>query len=125
MPLGILHCRLLCRIGNDLNSSKLGFVRNLAGQAEKWLILKADTANSNASLGISSNNNGKTSSSSGRRVTGCEEEPNSYGTFVRIGDHILLQPVLSSNDHLISLYESSEGREIRIQHKDKVYLYNC
>lgn len=113
--------RLLCRLGSDISTNKLGFVRNLAGNAEKWVVLKAYTANSDAHLGISSSTQGPGQLRGGvRRITGCEEEPASRGSFVRTGDHILLQSSAPATDYVISLFESAEGRDMRLQHKDRV-----
>jgi len=105
-------------LGSDISTNKLGFVRNLAGNAEKWVVLKAYTANSDANLGISAQGPGQMRG--GRRISGCEEEPGSRGSFVRTGDHLLLQSCPPASDYVISLFESAEGRDIRLQHKDKV-----
>ena len=118
----ISYNRLLCRLGTDINGSKLGFVRNLVGQAEKWVILKANTGNPSLSAGLFSGTAGanKVGGYSSRRLSGGEEEPHSSGSFVRIGDHVLLQAIPPSSDYIVSLHESADGRDIRLQHKDKV-----
>ena len=120
----LLWNRLLCRIGTDINGSKVGFVRNLVGQAEKWVILKANTSITSPSAGVSTGmGNSKLNTYSGnRRFMGGEEEPNSIGNYVRIGDHVLLQAIPPSSDYIISLHESANGRDIRLQHKDKVRM---
>lgn len=130
--------RLLCRIGANEGSTRVGFVRNLAGQAEKWVILKAAQPHSFGSRGYNSideTNSARTggaglSSATPRRSNagssgssggaGCEEEMDSYNTFVRIGDRILLQSTTPMADYILSLYEGVDGREVRLQHRDRV-----
>jgi hypothetical protein len=105
--------RLMCRIATNDGVNKVGFVRNLAGQAEKWVILKAYTSQS---MVTASDLGGVRSH---RRVGG-EEEPGSLNRFVRSGDHILLQPTAPMAEYLLSLHEGADGREIRLQHREKV-----
>lgn len=91
------------RLLGSREGGKLGFWRNLVGQGEKWLVLKA----------------------SARGV----EEPASRGAFLRLGDPILLctcQGNLSgrgaASEELLSLYEGAEGREPRMVHIDRAGL---
>lgn len=93
-------------------NSRVGFVRNLAGNAEKWIILKALTPtyveNNVGGFGVH-----------GVRRSGSEEEPGSFNTFVRNGDHVVLQAVVPK-EYILALHEGIEGREVRMQLKDKV-----
>ena len=93
-------------------NSRVGFVRNLAGNAEKWVILKALTSTS-----VDSGAGGFNMRSV--RSSGSEEEPGSFNTFVRNGDHVVLQAV-APKDYILAMHEGIEGREVRMQHKDKV-----
>lgn len=85
--------------------SKLGFWRNLVGQGEKWLILKAATT-----IGVQSSNTANGSNNSSYSISGINsgdsnscEDMQSRGKYVRIGDAILIQTVKS--DHLLGLHE--------------------
>jgi hypothetical protein len=75
------------------DGNKLGFWRNLVGQGEKWVVLKACTVATGgqyyqqAAAATGSNGNSKVSF----------EEPNSKGTAVRLGDMILLQTFKTDN----------------------------
>lgn len=79
------------------DGSKLGFWRNLVGQGEKWVVLKAATVATGglyyqqAAAATGSNSSSKVSF----------EEPNSKGSAVRLGDMILLQTF--KTDHLLTL----------------------
>ena len=91
------------RLLGSREGGKLGFWRNLVGQGEKWVLLKA----------------------SPRGV----EEPGSRGSFVRLGDPILLctgsgnaSSRGAAGDELLSLYEGAEGREPRMVHVDRAGL---
>ena len=75
--------------------TKLGFFRNLVGQGEKWCILKGVT--SNYPLGIGSP---PSSSIALGRGASCEEA-GSRGTFVLLGDMVMLQTFKS--DHYLCL----------------------
>jgi hypothetical protein len=81
---------------------KLGFWRNLIGQGEKWVILKA------SAKGV--------------------EETGSRGLCVRLGDAVLLCSSSTfaarggTNDELLSLYEGAEGREPRLVNIDRAGL---
>lgn len=76
-------------------SSKLGFHRNLIGQGEKWVILKAHTPGAG----------------SAQRSSSCEDV-DARGDFVRVGDLILLQT--ASSDQLLAVHESAAGTESRL-----------
>eukprot|EP01041_Mallomonas_annulata_P006290 gene6290-12734_t len=69
---------------------RLGFWRNLIGQGEKWLVLRASTR------GL--------------------EDPGARGTFLRSGDACVLQ---SQSEQLIGLWEGAEGVEARLVHRDR------
>lgn len=77
------------------DGTKLGFWRNLVGQGEKWVILKAQAATSGSGF--------YQQSSGGKGPLGrvsCEES-GSRGCIVRLGDSVLLQT--NKSDHLLTL----------------------
>lgn len=88
------------RLLGTRDASKLGFWRNLVGQGEKWMLLRA------SAKGV--------------------EEPGSRGSFVRAGDALLLASPSSAsgrpNDELLSLYEGAEGRGPKLVHVDRAGL---
>lgn len=96
----------------------MGFWRHLAGQGERWVILKS----AHSDVGISASNTGASSSygvASGHKRSGAEE-PGSRGAYVRVGDLIMLQTAKS--DHLLTVHEALEGPEAKLVYKDRVTL---
>lgn len=75
---------------------RLGFWRNLVGQSEKWVLLKATPK------GV--------------------EDVAARGYFVRSGEGVLVQSL--SGDLLLSLVESPNGNSIRLVHRDRAWAAN-
>lgn len=116
----------LCRLLGLKEGNKLGFWRNLLGQGEKWQILKASQAQlSVASVGpLGSMTSGgiSTSASIGSALVGGRgcEDISARGTYVRLGDAVLLQTYRS--DHLLSLHEALYGPEVKLVPRDRAVL---
>lgn len=84
------------------DGTKLGFWRNLVGQGEKWVLLKA------ATVATGGRYYQQTAANSGKGATRVSyEEANSKGTVVHLGDMILLQTF--KTDNLLTLQIGAGG----------------
>jgi hypothetical protein len=122
------HNYLLPSLLGLREGSKLGFWKNLIGQGEKWQILKASASQlasiaGGAGVGVGGggfSNGNATSFGAGGGGSRGVEDVESRGSFVRLGDAILLQT--SKSDHLLSLHDAVQGPEARVVYRDRAGL---